>query len=1612
VSRAAARLQPASAPPAAASRLRIGRNGDAAEVQADRAADRALAGASPAAAPAAPGDGAAAAAPPGLERRIAAARAEGRPLPSGQRAEFGERFGHDFRQVRIHDGPASAKAAREAGAQAFTLGHDIYFGEGRRRPDSGAGRELMAHELAHTLQARPGVISRRVLEPSLPDPDAAGPARSPQAGAAADTLGDLLAGGAGAHSPPARDALARLSPAARLEALARTRARQPAGEGHKLAAHEPAPGTAEPSAEAAEDDPAPAVRGKPPAAAPTTRVKAAPESPPPAHARATAAAATRMQAAVRALRGDAPAEPAAPQPTVDGGDPGGGAEGGGASSQAASAASDAIGRLNASRTKLEAVENMPVEFRRDQDQPPGDPEAAMRLAANQSLAQSFVGRISQKVQALLGGALAVPGKALAGFNTAAQGIRAQSAAQGAALQAGAQAARSRIRGTAASVRGAIGAGQADADSAAADGVKVAKARAKTAHDGAAGGLGARALKEQARIATAYIAAQGPMNAVGDDAADKAAAAAAARAAEPRFKHDGESSVLDGALHDNRMDANTEAGINVAGEYGKSFRKSASDEADKIPDSRGEVLGKVDGITAEARKGFADQLRQIEEGASAQETGAKAAAGKAAGQMGAALDGSRRQSLAGLDAAAAEQAAGLAQGAAAAEAGLDEAIAGSLSTFADGMGQAADSLTQAIQGFVETAAQTPPPEPGDLSASLAEAAPDSTLADMTAQVETVAPALTASAAEAQAGSEATSARGAAAAAEGFDAQAKTFIGGAAGIHSQAAKGFAGLKAQTKTSTDSTGQTAEDGFKTAVTNADAAYTQFGDQVEANFALGRKQVADGLWSRETQAKLHDDMEKYGQEAQDHVKPRWKKVLKWVITIVVIVAVIAVTVLSAGALGPVGVILLGAALGAAAGAVQTIADNLIDGEPWSKGVVKAMIVGAIGGAAGGAGGVLLKGVGSLALKVGLEAGVNIIGGVAGEAVGSLAVGEQINWTGALMGALVGAGIGAGLGLAGALKGKIRFGGVSEPVPFKPPAIEPPPAPATGLRGALEKAKILAPKPAAVTPPPVPAPEPSAISEPPAPRRRIGFKMGDTPEMITDPAPAVKRPIGFAAPEAPGPAATPEIAPQGPREPIGFKPNRANTPGEPVTEPAAQDAPAPARQKEPIGFKPNRGDMPAEPVTEPAVQDSPAPARQKEPIGFKPNRGNMPAEPVTEPAVQDSPAPTRQKEPIGFKPAGTSSPQPKAVAAAPAGGSEVPRLDVAGNRPQAMVIEPAAPRLGGGGPEPIRAGGRSPTEVQGSASPRNASRGPVRGHVEVAEPPGLAPEPAPANAPAAGKTAKAPAAPGKGGKSGAGAPEPEAPTAGKGAKPAETAAPETSPGKSRTPDDEFADFQQMLTDEFGAKGPAKADKMLEMYFHGDRDKVSKVLNDYLMKQAAQKGISASGKVKLGGKKVSLDVGDFSLELKGGRSLAKQVKAFVKGLQGAHSTPQTFGGKLPPGETAGLPGGKYNPKDALVVLTDTPTHTAMDQPWKDAFRALRKGGTREETGKWVFDQIADGINNTPGLSAADKASRIARLTDEMFVELGLGASTKYPVPRVPTIQEILKYIAARKAKAK
>lgn len=102
--------------------------------------------------------------------------AGGAPLPASVRAFFEPKLGQSLANLRVHDSPGSHHAARVAGARAFVKGSSIYFGEGEYAPDTGSGRALLAHELAHVAQVRAGTADPSALHRQLAPPP---PALSP-----------------------------------------------------------------------------------------------------------------------------------------------------------------------------------------------------------------------------------------------------------------------------------------------------------------------------------------------------------------------------------------------------------------------------------------------------------------------------------------------------------------------------------------------------------------------------------------------------------------------------------------------------------------------------------------------------------------------------------------------------------------------------------------------------------------------------------------------------------------------------------------------------------------------------------------------------------------------------------------------------------------------------------------------------------------------------------------------------------------------------------------------------------------------------------------------------------------------------------------------------------------------------------------------------------------------------------------------------------------------------------------------------------------------------------------------------------------------------------------
>lgn len=100
---------------------------------------------------------------------VAPALGGARALSRAERSFFEPRFGLDLSAVRLHTDTQAARSATALDARAFSIGSQIAFAAGQYQPDSLAGRELLAHELAHVVLGHADI--RR--SPPSPDPDRA-----------------------------------------------------------------------------------------------------------------------------------------------------------------------------------------------------------------------------------------------------------------------------------------------------------------------------------------------------------------------------------------------------------------------------------------------------------------------------------------------------------------------------------------------------------------------------------------------------------------------------------------------------------------------------------------------------------------------------------------------------------------------------------------------------------------------------------------------------------------------------------------------------------------------------------------------------------------------------------------------------------------------------------------------------------------------------------------------------------------------------------------------------------------------------------------------------------------------------------------------------------------------------------------------------------------------------------------------------------------------------------------------------------------------------------------------------------------------------------------------
>lgn len=87
-----------------------------------------------------------------LENLINSSRGLGQQLADSARKSLEPGFGSDFSDVKVHTGAEADTLSCQLKAEAFTVGKDIFFKEGRYQPETDDGKKLIAHELTHVIQ--------------------------------------------------------------------------------------------------------------------------------------------------------------------------------------------------------------------------------------------------------------------------------------------------------------------------------------------------------------------------------------------------------------------------------------------------------------------------------------------------------------------------------------------------------------------------------------------------------------------------------------------------------------------------------------------------------------------------------------------------------------------------------------------------------------------------------------------------------------------------------------------------------------------------------------------------------------------------------------------------------------------------------------------------------------------------------------------------------------------------------------------------------------------------------------------------------------------------------------------------------------------------------------------------------------------------------------------------------------------------------------------------------------------------------------------------------------------------------------------------------------------
>ncbi len=101
-----------------------------------------------------------------FDSQLHSTKGQGQKLDNSTKTELEQHTGTDLGGVNVHTNSNANEMSENINAKAFTHGQDIYFKQGQYNPESNDGKQLLAHEVAHTVQQVEGKVQPKIQRQS------------------------------------------------------------------------------------------------------------------------------------------------------------------------------------------------------------------------------------------------------------------------------------------------------------------------------------------------------------------------------------------------------------------------------------------------------------------------------------------------------------------------------------------------------------------------------------------------------------------------------------------------------------------------------------------------------------------------------------------------------------------------------------------------------------------------------------------------------------------------------------------------------------------------------------------------------------------------------------------------------------------------------------------------------------------------------------------------------------------------------------------------------------------------------------------------------------------------------------------------------------------------------------------------------------------------------------------------------------------------------------------------------------------------------------------------------------------------------------------------------